>query len=141
MSQQISYAVDVVLVVHGLFILYVLLGGLLVFYSKRMVWPHLATVAWGMWIELFAGTCPLTILESKLRSAAGMQHYQGGFIDHYLTAAIYPSGLSRQTQHWLGAILIIWSVTIYALVIVYWRARQARRPSAAHLGIEQSLAS
>ena len=62
-----SYAVGAVLVVHGLFILYVLLGGVLVFYSKRMLWPHLVTVAWGMWIELFGGTCPLTILEWKLR--------------------------------------------------------------------------
>jgi hypothetical protein len=135
-----SYAVDAVLMLHGLFILYVLLGGLLVFYSKRMVWPHLVTVAWGMWIELFAGTCPLTILEWKLRSAAGMQQYQGGFIDHYLTAAIYPSGLSRETQHWLGAILIIWSVTVYALVIVYWRRRKASQPNAPHLSVE-SLAS
>jgi hypothetical protein len=131
-----SYAVDAVLMLHGLFILYVLLGGLLVFYSKRMVWPHLVTVAWGMWIELFAGTCPLTILEWKLRSAAGMQQYQGGFIDHYLTAAIYPSGLSRETQHWLGAILIIWSLTVYALVFVYWRRRKASHPSAPHLSVE-----
>ena len=136
-----SYSVDAVLILHGLFILYVLLGGLLVFYSKRMVLPHLATVVWGMWIELFAGTCPLTVVEWKLRSAAGMQQYRGGFIDHYLTAAIYPSGLSRETQHWLGAILIIWSVTVYALVIVYWQRRKASQPSAPHLPNEESLAS
>ena len=121
-----SYAIDAVLIVHGLFILYVLLGGLLVFFSKHMVWPHLATVAWGMWIEFFAGTCPLTVLEWKLRLAAGMQQYQGGFIDHYLTAAIYPSGLSRETQHWLGLILVTWSVGVYLLVIRYWARRRAR---------------
>ncbi len=120
----ISVAVDAVLIVHGLFILYVLLGGLLVFYRKQLLWPHLLTVAWGMWIELFAGTCPLTILEWKLRTLAGMQQYQGGFIDHYLTAAIYPDGLSRENQHWIGLVLIVWSVGVYALVFRHWRRRR-----------------
>jgi hypothetical protein len=120
---MISIAIDAVLMVHGLFILYVLLGGLMVFYRKGLVWPHLLTIAWGIWIELFAGTCPLTLLEWKLRAAAGMQQYQGGFIDHYLTAAIYPSGLSRETQHWIGLFLICWSVGVYAMVIRHWRRR------------------
>ncbi len=120
---MMSIAIDAVLMVHGLFILYVLLGGLTVFYRKRMAWPHLLTIAWGIWIELFAGTCPLTVLEWKLRAHAGMQQYQGGFIDHYLTAAIYPSGLSHETQHWIGLFLICWSVGVYAMVIRYWRRR------------------
>ena len=36
--------------------------------------------------------CPLTPLENALRARAGQQGYAGGFIEHYLTAAIYRKG-------------------------------------------------
>ena len=43
--------------------------------------------------------------------------YSGGFIDHYITALIYPDGLTRTTQIAIGSGVLIMNVVLYALVI------------------------
>ena len=98
-----SLLADAVLVVHGLFIVFVVLGGLLVLRWPKLAWLHLPAVVWGVWIEWSGGICPLTPLEQRLRIAAGEAGYAGGFIEHYLTAAIYPEGLTCELQVALGA--------------------------------------
>lgn len=118
-----SWAADAVLVVHGLFIAWVVAGGLAVLCRAWLAWLHLPAAAWGVWIEWTGGICPLTPLENRLRAAAGEQGYRGGFIEHYLTAAIYPDGLTREVQGWLGAGVIVVNAAVYALVI----ARRRRR--------------
>ena len=40
--------------------------------------------------EAWSGTaCPLTLLEMRLRSAAGANTYAGGFIEHWLSSLLY----------------------------------------------------
>ena len=89
-----------------LFIAWVVLGGLVVLRWPRLAWLHLPAVAWGVWIELTGGVCPLTPLEQRLRLAAGEAGYSGGFIEHYLGALIYPAGLTRGTQWMLAGIVL-----------------------------------
>ena len=86
---------DMVLVVHLGFILFVLLGGLLVRRWRSMALVHLPSVAYGAAIELWGWICPLTPLENRLRALGGERGYAGGFIDHYLVPVIYPEPLSR----------------------------------------------
>jgi hypothetical protein len=100
------------------------LGGLLVLRWPRLAGLHLPAVAWGVWIEWSGGICPLTPLEQRLRAAAGEAGYAGGFIEHYVGAAIYPEGLTREQQVALGAAALGLNLLIYAAL---WHLRRRRR--------------
>jgi len=104
---------DAVLVLHLAFILFVVLGGLLVLRAPRLAWLHLPVVAWATLIEFFGWICPLTPLEKRLRELGGEQGYAGGFIEHYLTALIYPAGLTRNLQYLIGALVIAINAAVY----------------------------
>ena len=115
---------DLVLLVHAFFVAFVVLGGLAVLRWPRIAWVHLPVVAWGAGIEFMGGICPLTPLENHWRRLAGEQGYEGGFIDHYLVAALYPDGLTRGVQLALGMLVIAVNVAIYARI---WRRKKASR--------------
>ena len=118
-----SWVADAVLVLHGLFIAWVVLGAWAVWRRPRLAWLHLPCAAWGVTIEWSGGTCPLTPLEWRLRALAGEMPGRGGFIDHYLTAAIYPEGLTREWQWALGAGVLVVNGLAYVALLV--RARSA----------------
>jgi len=115
---------DLVLLVHLVFVLFVVLGGLLVLRWPRMAWLHLPAALWGAGIEFAGGICPLTPLENRLRHLGGEAGYSGGFIDHYVTALIYPHGLTRGVQLALGVLVVL------VTVILYRRAWRRMGPSA-----------
>jgi Protein of Unknown function (DUF2784) len=115
---------DAVLVVHLAFIVFVVLGGLLVLRWPRIAWLHLPAVAWGAWIEFAGRICPLTPLEIGLREHGGGEAYRGGFIEHYVTALIYPDGLNRRQQVVLGAFVLVLNAAIYVWLIARRRSRQ-----------------
>ncbi len=113
---------DAVLVVHLLFIVFVLFGGLLVLRWRWVMMLHIPAMLWGAVVEFFHLYCPLTPLENALRVRAGGEGYQSGFIEHYLVALIYPAGLTPQIQLWLGAIVVVSNLAVYGwLVIRLWR--------------------
>lgn len=114
-------AADGVLVLHLLFIVFVLGGGLLALRWRRAPWLHLPAAAWGVFIEASGRICPLTPLENRLRAAAGQAGYEGGFIEHYLLAVIYPAGLTRDIQFVLAAVVIVVNLMIYFWVWRRWR--------------------
>ena len=116
---------DLVLVLHGLFILFVMLGGLIVWRRPRLGWLHLTAVAWAVWAAWAGWICPLTPLENALRRAAGQAGYGGGFIEHYLLALIYPDGLTRGVQIGLGLFVALLNLAVYALLVRAWRARRS----------------
>ena len=112
-----------VVIGHFAFILFVMLGGLLVLRWPRVVWVHVPCFLWGGWIEVSGGVCPLTPLEHALRRAAGESAYAGSFIDHYIVSLIYPTGLTRPVQLALAVGLVVLNVAVYAWVIHRRRAR------------------
>jgi hypothetical protein len=116
---------DGVLIAHLAFIVFVMLGGLLVLRWPKVVWLHVPAVLWGIYVEISGRICPLTPLENSLREAAGQIGYRGGFIEHYVTALIYPDGLSRSIQMVLAAVVITANATVYLLLIRKTRARTA----------------
>ncbi len=114
---------DVVLVLHLCFVLFVVLGGLLVLKRPRLAWLHVPAAVWGVLIEFAGWICPLTPLENVLRRAGGGPGYAGGFIDHYVTTLIYPAGLTRGIQVLLGVFALVVNVAIYVVLV-----RRLRRP-------------
>ncbi|MHA6493805.1 DUF2784 domain-containing protein [Pseudomonas borbori] len=122
----LSLAADGVLLVHLLFIIFVLLGGLLVIRWRGIALLHLPAAVWGVTVELMHLQCPLTPLENSLRHAAGEAGYEGGFIEHYLMPVIYPSGLTEQTQLWLGTFVLVLNLLLYGLLVV--RLKRNNRP-------------
>jgi Protein of Unknown function (DUF2784) len=111
---------DAVLVLHLAFILFVVLGGLLVLRAPWLAWLHLPAVAWGAAIEFLGFICPLTPLENWLRRQGGEAGYAGGFIDHYITSVVYPAGLTRGMQVAIGAVVVAINLAVYVLL---WRRR------------------
>ncbi|MDP9178886.1 MAG: DUF2784 domain-containing protein [Gemmatimonadota bacterium] len=115
---------DLVLVAHFAFVLFVVLGGFLAWRWPRIALIHLPVAVYGAAIEFMGFICPLTPLEVSLRRRGGEAGYEGGFIEHYITAAIYPAGLTRQVQLLLGTAVVALNIIVYA---VWWKRRSALR--------------
>jgi len=107
----------IVLLLHLGFIVFVVAGAVLVARRPRLLPLHLAAVAWGIAIEVTGAACPLTGLENHLRMLAGTAGYAGGFVDHYLVALIYPSGLTRALQWGLAAVVLALNAVLYVRVV------------------------
>ena len=112
---------DVVVIVHVMFIVYAVLGGLLVIRWRWTAMLHIPAFLWGMLIEAFGWICPLTPLENELRAAAGMAGYASSFIDHYLIPIVYPENLTRLIQWLLGGFLLLVNGVVYGIVIHKYR--------------------
>ena len=108
-------AADAVVLVHAAFVVFVLLGGVLVLRWPRLAWAHVPAAAWGVLIEFAGWICPLTPLENSLRDRAGLSTYQGEFVEHYILPVLYPAELTRSRQVWLGL------AALAVNVFVYWR--------------------
>jgi len=109
---------DVLVVLHTLFVLFVVLGGLLVLRWPHLAWLHLPAAVWGALIEFTGCICPLTPLEKSLRSAGGEAGYAGGFINHYIVPLLYPSGLDRGWQIILGVLVVVLNLAIYGRLLL-----------------------
>lgn len=106
---------DFTLVLHLCFILFIIFGGLLVLRRRFVLWLHLPAVLWGVLIEFFSVDCPLTALENHFRRLGGEAGYEGGFIEHYVSAAVYWQ-MTFGTQIFLGLALVGLNLLIYYFV-------------------------
>lgn len=116
---------DAVIIIHFLFILFVVAGGLLTLRWPQMAWLHLPAACWGAIIEFAGWICPLTPLENHLRHLGGETPYTGDFVVRYLVPVIYPAGLTAFTQYILGGLVIALNLLIYGYV--YYRRFSCRR--------------
>jgi hypothetical protein len=106
-------AADVLVVIHLLFIGFVVGGVFLAWRWPWIVWAHIPAVIYGALVEFAGFTCPLTLLENDLRRRAGQAGYRGGFIAHYLVKVIYPPGLTRGMQIGLGLLVLLVAIIGY----------------------------
>lgn len=123
-------AADATLVVHLMFILFVIAGAALLFRNPRLVWLHIPAALWGAWVELAGRLCPLTILENALRRRAGQAGYAESFIEHYVVPVIYPAGLTRELQLWLAAGLVAVNLALYTAWLLHRRKTRIKPGSA-----------
>ena len=115
---------DLVVWIHLVFVVFVVLGGLLVMKRPGLIWIHLPAAIWGVVIELSGWICPLTPLENWLRHKGGEEIYYSDFVAHYLLPMLYPQGLTRRSQMVLGALVLVVNGAIYGWVL---RKRKVQR--------------
>lgn len=117
---------DLVLIVHLVFVIFVLSGGLLVLKWRWIARLHLPAAAWGAVVEFTGWICPLTPLENWLRVQGGEAGYEDDFTTRYLLPILYPVDLTRNIQLLLGTVVIVLNVAVYWW-IWYMQARVADR--------------
>lgn len=120
---------DVLVIVHLLFVAFVVAGGFLLARWPKLVWLHLPAAAWGAYIEFSGGICPLTPLENRLRVLGGGSAYSGDFVERYVLPILYPGYLTLPLQQVLGGVVVGVNLVAYGLAYAAWRRRVARRSS------------
>jgi hypothetical protein len=98
-STILLFAADAILLLHVLFVSFVVFGLLLIFIGKLRLWSwvrnpwfrllHLAAISVVVLQSWFGILCPLTLFEMNLRFRAGDTVYSGSFISHWLGEFLY----------------------------------------------------
>jgi hypothetical protein len=109
-----------VLVLHALFIVWVVFGALLTRSRPILRWLHIVSLVWGLLTELLPWPCPLTLIENCLEQKAGVDPYQGGFLLHYLDKLVYPD-ISATALTVAGVIVCAFNLALYGRQA--WRIR------------------
>ena len=105
---------DVTIAVHLAFLVFVVVGGLGARRSRRLLVPHLLSLAWGVYVLVTPGlVCPLTPLENAFALRAGLGGYEGSFIEHYLAPILYPEGLTPLAQWVLAGVVVGVNACVY----------------------------
>ncbi len=118
-------AADAVVVLHAVFVLFAVLGALLVLRWRRLAWLHVPAAVWAVLIEYAGWICPLTPLENHFRRLSGQRGYRGGFVEHYVMPVLYPEGLTSRHQLVLGSAVLLLNVAIYGYLV--WGAVRRRQ--------------
>jgi hypothetical protein len=125
-SAELLYliAADAILLIHVLFVVFVVLGLFLIFAGKFLAWrwvhnfsfrlTHLVAIGVVV-LQSWLGTiCPLTIWEMNLREKAGDSVYEGSFIAYWLQTLLY-----YRAAEWVFTLLY----TLFAVLVIaswYW---------------------
>jgi Protein of Unknown function (DUF2784) len=109
-----------VLLLHVLFILWVVFGAWVTRSHPILRWLHIASLVWGILTELMPWPCPLTLLENWLEAKAGVQPYQGGFLLHYMDRLVYPA-VSPTVLTVAGVLVCALNLALYGRQL--WLAR------------------
>ena len=109
-------AANLTLIIHFVFILFVIFGAILFFITTKIIFIHIPAFIWGSYIELTNSICPLTYLENWFLHKANLTTYSEGFIQNYLVPIVYPVSLTKDLQIYLGIALIVINIVFYAFI-------------------------
>ena len=92
-------AADAILLLHALFVVFVVAGLVLIFVGKACAWrwvrspwfrsAHVGAVGVVVLQAWLGVICPLTTIEMDLRTRAGDAAYAGAFVAHWLESLLY----------------------------------------------------
>ena len=111
-----EFLAKIVLIIHLLFIFFVVFGAFSCLISNKFFYLHLVAFSWGIYIEFTSSICPLTYLENWLLILDQASFYDDGFIENYILKIIYPEGITPNVQMILGFLLIILNALFYTLI-------------------------
>ncbi len=113
-----EFLATLTLIIHFLFIIFVIFGGLLFFIKRWILLFHIPAFLYGVYVELAQSICPLTYIENYFLTKANLASYSTSFIQNYLYAIIYPINLTKEIQISLAIALLIINGIIYGLIII-----------------------
>jgi hypothetical protein len=116
---------DFLVLLHLLFVVFVVAGGFLLLRWPRIAWLQVPAAVWGAYIEISSGICPLTPLENHLRALGGEAGYSVSFVERYLMPILYPANLTVPIQIVLGGLVVAVNLAAYALAYRAWKQRHA----------------
>jgi len=92
-------AADVIVVLHAAFVLFVVMGLVLILLGAARSWKwvrnpwfrigHLICIGFVVGETLLGFVCPLTTWEQQLRELAGEESYRGDFIAHWVHEMLF----------------------------------------------------
>src|SRR5438034_2240261 len=97
---------DVVVLLHTAFVVFVVVGGFLVWRWRWVVWAHVPCALWGIAIEPGAGAGPVPPRGEAFGARAGLDGYCGGFVGYYLLPLLDPAGRTLPAQATLGTLVV-----------------------------------
>ena len=110
-----EFAADLTALAHFAFILFVIFGALLGRRNRGWRFLHMASMVYGVMIQVFYWYCPLTYLEQYLREKAGAGSFEEGFIAHYLNEVIYVNA-----PQWSLIVAAVVVLTMNGGLYLYW---------------------
>ena len=120
---------DLILLVHVLFVLFVVLGLVLIIVGHALSWSwvrnpwfrllHLIAIGVVVVQSWYNIICPLTTIEMALRSEGGNATYSGSFISHWLEVILY-----YRAPPW---VFLVCYTTFGAIVVASWFWVKPRR--------------
>ena len=120
-----EFLATLTLVLHFLFIIFVIFGALLFFIKRWVLYFHIPAFIYGAYIEFTQTICPLTYLENYLLSKANLATYSTTFIQNYLYSIIYPVNLTKDLQINLAISLIVLNAVIYGIVVIKYKKNRS----------------
>jgi Protein of Unknown function (DUF2784) len=114
-------AAIVVLVMHLIWILWVIFGAFWTSGRRWLTTFHIASLLWGIAVEIGPWPCPLTLAEDFFQHRADLAAHRGGFLLHYISSLVYPN-VSVTLLTVCGVIVCAANLGIYA-----WRALKKNR--------------
>ena len=84
--------------------------------KRRIALLHIPAIIWGFLVQYFVWICPLTPMENHFRTLGGESGYDGGFVEYYASAILYPS-MTASLHLTLGFSLIVFNILVYVYLI------------------------
>jgi hypothetical protein len=104
---------DIVVLVHFLWILFLILGAFIGVHNKVVRIAHVSGLFFALLIQITDWYCPLTDLEAWLRSRQAQSlAYKGSFIIHYVEKLVYVD-ISRSAIVILTILLCLFNGWLY----------------------------
>ena len=117
-----SLLADTILVVHFLFVVFVVFGFMLILLGLMAGWSwihnrkfritHLAAIGVVVLQAWFGQLCPLTVWENELRRLAGQSGYEQTFVEHWLHKFLF-----FQAEPWVFTMIY---TGFGVLVVLVW---------------------
>lgn len=103
--------------VHVSYVVFVMLGSLLVLRWPALLWVHLLAVVWAAATMMFDLGCPLTPWEKTFWRRGGRKPYDEGFLQHHVLRTRFDPANSRRNHMLLGAFALVLNSIVYFMIL------------------------
>lgn len=104
---------DLIVLLHFLWILFLVFGALIGYRIRWLMWLHRGGLGYSILLQLYSGICPLTYLEVWLRERHDLLlAYPGSFIAHYAEELVYLR-VDSDLLFWLTLGMVLINLSIY----------------------------